>query len=240
VIKMGKNLIQQARGKGGPRYRAPSFRYKGRSEYAKYEKGILSGEIIDFVHCQGHSAPLAQIEYENGSKVLIQAPEGVRVGERVEMGEKIDIKNGNIMPLKNIPEGVSIYNIESFPGDGGKFVRSSGGFAKIITKMQNTIVVEMPSAKRRDFLPGCRATIGVIAGSGRKEKPFLKAGKKYFAMKAKNKLWPIVSGVSMNAVDHPFGGSSSSVKGGPTQASRNSPPGRKVGKIAPKQTGKKR
>ena len=236
---MGKNLIQQARGKGGPRYRAPSFRYKGKSEYAKYEKDTISGEIIDFIHCQGHSAPLVQIEYENGSKVLIQAPEGVRVGERVEMGERVDVKNGNIMPLKNIPEGVSIYNIESSPGDGGKFVRSSGGFAKIITKMQNIIVVEMPSAKRRDFLPDCRATIGVIAGSGRKEKPFLKAGTRYYAMKAKNKLWPQVSGTSMNAVDHPFGASRVS-KGGPTQSSRNAPPGRKVGKIAPKRTGKKR
>jgi len=144
------------------------------------------------------------------------------------------------MPLRNIPEGISIFNIESFPGDGGKFVRSSGGFAKIITKMKDVVVVEMPSSKRRDFLPNCRATIGVIAGSGRKEKPWLKAGKRYYAMKAKNKLWPQISGTSQNAVDHPFGGSSSAVKGGPTQASRNAPPGRKVGKIAPKNTGKKR
>ena len=156
------------------------------------------------------------------------------------MGNNIEVKKGNVMPLRNIPEGIAIYNIESFPGDGGKFVRASGGFAKIITKMQNKIVVELPSAKRRLFLPECRATIGIIAGSGRKEKPFLKAGKRYYAMRAKNKLWPQVSGTSMNAVDHPFGGSSSAVKGGSTQAPRNAPPGRKVGKIAPKRTGKKR
>jgi large subunit ribosomal protein L2 len=238
--KMGKNLIQQARGKGSPRYRSPSFRYKGQSKYAGHDGKTLAGKIIDLIHCQGHSAPLAQIEYENGNRILMQAPEGVRVGDKVEMGDNAGVKRGNVMPLRNIPAGMAIYNIESFPGDGGKFVRSSGGFAKIITKIQNMIIVEMPSAKRRNFLPECRATIGVIAGGGRKEKPFLKAGKKYYAMKAKNKLWPIVSGVSMNAVDHPFGGSSSSVKGGPTQASRNAPPGRKVGKIAPKRTGKKR
>jgi len=237
---MGKNLIQQARGKGGPRYRAPSFRYKGKSEYMRYEGKNLTGKIIDFIHCPGHSAPLAQIDYGDGNTILIQAPEGVRVGDKVDIGNKVDVKNGNIMPLKNIPEGIDIYNIESFPGDGGKFVRASGGSAKIITKMENRIVVELPSAKRRLFLPECRATIGVIAGSGRKEKPFLKAGRRYYAMKARNKLWPQVSGTSMNAVDHPFGGSSSSVKGRPTQASRNDPPGRKVGKIAPKQTGKKR
>jgi large subunit ribosomal protein L2 len=237
---MGKNLIQQARGKGGPRYKAPSFRYKGEAKYAKYDGKDLTGKIIELVHSQGHNAPLAEIEYENGSKILMQAPEGVKVGDKVEMGKSVEVKKGNIMPLVSIPEGISIYNLESSPGDGGKFVKSSGGSAKIITKMQDKIVVEMPSAKRREFLPQCMATIGVIAGSGRKEKPFLKAGRRYYAMKAKNKLWPQVSGTSMNSVDHPFGGSSSAVKGGPTQASRNAPPGRKVGKIAPKRTGKKR
>ena len=237
---MGKNLIQQARGKGGPRYRAPSFRYKGDSKYAKYGEGTLSGKVTDFIHCRGHSAPLAQIKCGDGSMVLMQAPEGVRVGDKVEMGGNVDVKKGNVMPLKSIPEGIAIYNLEALPGDGGKFVRASGGFAKIITKMQDKIVVELPSAKRRPFLPECRATIGIIAGSGRKEKPFLKAGKRYYAMKARNKLWPQVSGTSMNAVDHPFGGSSSAVKGGPTQSSRNAPPGAKVGKIAPKRTGKKR
>lgn len=237
---MGKNLIQQARGKGSPRYRAPSFRYKGKSKYMRYEGKTLTGKIIDLVHCPGHSAPLAQIEYGNRNMILMQAPEGIRVGDKVEMGNNVGVKTGNIMPLKSIPEGTTIYNIESSPGDGGKFVRASGGSAKIINKMQNRIVVELPSARRRLFLPECRATIGVVAGSGRKEKPFLKAGTRYYAMKARNKLWPQVSGTSMNSVDHPFGGSSSSVKGGPTQASRNAPPGRKVGKIAPKNTGKKR
>jgi len=237
---VGKNLIQQKRGKGSSRYRAPSFRYKGKSKYINYEKKSITGKIIDLVNCQGHSAPLAQIKYENGNIMLIQAPEGVRVGDDVQTGDNVDVKKGNIIPLKNIPEGTSIFNIEASPGDGGKFVRTTGGFAKIVTKMQNRIVVQMPSSKTKDFLPDCRATIGVIAGSGRKDKPFLKAGTRHYAMKAKNKLYPQVSGTSMNAVDHPFGGSSSATKGRPTQSSRNAPPGRKVGKIAPKQTGKKR
>ena len=104
--------------------------------------------------------------------------------------------------------------------------------------MENSITVELPSSKRREFLPECRAMIGIVAGSGRTEKPFLKAGNKFYAMKAKNKMWPIVSGTSMNSVDHPFGGSSSHAKGIPTQSARNDPPGRKVGKIAPKRTGR--
>ena len=152
----------------------------------------------------------------------------------------MEIKVGNILPLKSLPEGTSIYNIESNPGDGGKFVRASGTFARIVTKMEKGIVVELPSSKRRTFLPECRAIIGNVAGSGRIEKPFLKAGTRFYAMRAKNKYWPIVSGTSMNSVSHPFGGSSSHAKGIPTQSSRNSPPGRKVGKIAPKRTGRRK
>ena len=236
---MGKSLIQQKRGKGSPRYRAPSFRYKGTSRFTEYEEDkFISADIKDILHSSGHSGPLMELEYSNGKTGLLQAPEGVRVGDRIEIGKDVEIKSGNILPLKSIPEGTAIYNIESNPGDGGKFVRTSGAFARIITKSEEGIIVELPSSKRRTFLPDCKAIIGVIAGSGRTEKPFLKAGNKFYAMRAKNKLWPIVSGTSMNSVNHPFGGSSSHAKGLPTQSARNSPPGRKVGKIAPKRTGR--
>ena len=231
-------MIQQKRGKGSPRYRAPSFRYKGRACFPMHENKAMTATISDILHSSGHSAPLIEMEYSNGETGLLQAPEGVKAGDKIEIGNNVEIKAGNILPLKNIPEGASIYNIEANPGDGGKFVRASGGFAKIITKTEDGIVVELPSSKRRTFLPECRAIIGIIAGSGRLEKPFLKAGTKFFAMRAKNKLWPIVSGTSMNSVNHPFGGKSSHAKGIPTQASRNAPPGRKVGHIAPKWTGR--
>jgi large subunit ribosomal protein L2 len=235
---MGKSLIQQKRGKGSPRYRAPSFRYPGKTNFARHENKDMNATITDILHSSGHSAPLMDLEYSNGETGLLQAPEGVKVGDKIDIGDAVELKAGNVLPLKSIPEGTSIYNIESNPGDGGKFVRASGGFAKIITKMEEGIVVELPSSKRRTFLPECRAVIGVIAGSGRPEKPFLKAGAKFFAMRAKNKLWPIVSGTSMNSVNHPFGGKSSHAKGIPTQASRNAPPGRKVGHLAPKWTGR--
>ena len=238
---MGKNLIQQKRGKGSPRYRAPSFRYAGTSRFTEYEEDkVISANIKDILHSSGHSGPLMELEYSNGEIGLLQAPEGVRVGDKIEIGKDVEIKSGNILPLKSIPEGASIYNIESNPGDGGKFVRTSGAFARIITKAEDGIVVELPSSKRRTFLPNCKAVIGVIAGSGRTDKPFLKAGNKFYAMRAKNKLWPIVSGTSMNSLSHPFGGSSSHAKGLPTQSARNSPPGRKVGKIAPKRTGRRK
>ncbi len=235
---MGKNLIQQARGKGSPRYRSPYFRFKGKAEFVKQGKDSIVGKVIDLVHCAGHSSPLAHIKYGNGEMIYLQAPEGIRVGDAIKAGVDIEANTGNILPLKNIPEGMPIYNLELNPGDGGKFVRSSGTSAKIVTKMRDRIVVQLPSNKTKEFKPNCRAMIGVIAGSGRKEKPFLKAGKRHYAMKAKNKLWPQVSGTSMNSVDHPFGGSSSAHKGRPTQSSRNAPKGRKVGKIAPGRTGR--
>ena len=237
---MGKNLIQQKRGKGSPRYRAPSFRYKGRTGLSQFSENVASGNVVDIVHSSGHSAPLMEIKYENGNIGLLQAPEGARVGDKIQTGENVEVKSGNTLPLKSIPEGTSIYNIESNPGDGGKFARTSGASAKIITKSDEGIIVELPSSKRRTFLPECRAVVGIVSGSGRTEKPFLKAGTGFFAMTAKNKVWPKVSGTSMNSLSHPFGGRSSHAKGIPTQSARNSPPGRKVGKIAPKRTGRRK
>lgn len=239
MIFMGKNLIQQKRGKGSPTYRAPSFRYSGIAKYPSFNKSGI-GVINDIIHCPGHSSPLLEVEFIDGEKSLLQAPEGVRVGGSLTIGEGAPIIPGNILPLKSIPEGTTIFNIESFPGDGGKFVRSSGTFAKIISKLENSVIVVMPSNKRKEFNPECRACIGVIAGGGRTEKPFLKAGTMFYKMRAKNKLWPIVSGLSMNAVNHPFGGRSSHSKGHQSTVSRNAPPGRKVGLIAARRSGRKK
>ncbi|HLC64956.1 MAG TPA: 50S ribosomal protein L2 [Candidatus Nanoarchaeia archaeon] len=237
---MGKNLIQQRRGKGSSTFRARSFNAEGPAKHISYSKDSHSGKVVDIIHSYMHSGPLMQIKYDNQEAVLIQAPEGVHVGKDVVSGPKAPIEIGNSLPLKDIPEGTDIYNIESMPGDGGKFVRSAGSSARITSKFPDKITVMLPSKKERSFSPECRASIGIIAGSGRLEKPFLKAGNKFHRMKARNKYYPQVQGVSMNAVAHPFGSKSSRTKGRPTQASRNAPPGRKVGKIAPRRTGHRR
>ena len=236
---MGKRLIQQARGKGGPTYRAPSFRYKGEAKHYRTSSNLLEGEIVDLIHCPGHSSPLAKISYA-GDAVFMIASEGMKVGDIVFSGEHAENDTGNTLPLGNIPEGTAVYNIESVPGDGGKFVRSSGTFAKIVTKTSEGVIVQLPSKKRKEFNVKCRASIGMVAGGGRTDKPLLKAGTKFYKMRQKNKLWPKVSGASMNAVDHPFGGGRSSRKGRPTIAPRNAPPGRKVGMIRPRRTGRKK
>lgn len=237
---MGKRIIAQARGKGSPTYRAPSFRYKGYAGHKILSDSAVSGKIADFVKCSGHSAPLARIKYEDGENVFMLAAEGLKVGDIVSCGHGAEVKAGNTMSLEEVPEGTLVYNIEGSPGDGGKFCRASGTFARVVSKKAGNVVVEFPSKKQRVFQKGCRASIGIIAGGGRKEKPFLKAGRKYHAMKAKNKLWPIVCGQSMNAVDHPHGGTTSSKKKYSYTVSRNAPPGAKVGAISAKRTGRKK
>ena len=238
MINMGKNLIQQARGKGGPTYRSPSHRFRGWAKHNMNGDSTLKGFVVDLIDCPGHSAPLAHARYENGEECLLLAPEGLKVGKELMSGNEAAISTGNILPLKNIPKGTSIYNIESQPGDGGKFVRSSGVTAKLISKSEKKAIVQLPSKKKKEFDLKCRACIGILAGGGRVDKPFVKAGNKFHAMKAKNKLYPSVSAGSMNAVDHPFGNSRSLRKSKAKPVSRNAPPGRKVGMISPRRTGR--
>jgi large subunit ribosomal protein L2 len=236
---MGKNIIQQRRGKGSATYRAPSFRYYGRAKHIKTERQ-MQGRIAAFVHCPGHSAPLARIVFEGSEDALVVAPQGMRVGDIVVFGENAEVREGNCLPLQNIPEGTFVHNIESKPGDGGRFVRASGTFARVTAKTSNNVTVLLPSKKQRSFSPLCRAAIGVVAAGGRTEKPFLKAGNRYYKMRATNKLYPRTSGLAMNALAHPFGGSRSSKKGRPTIAPRNAPPGAKVGLLRPRRTGRRK
>jgi len=237
---MGKNLVQQARGKGGPRYKAPSFRYAGESKIPPVRKETLSGAILDIIHCSGHSAPLLKIKYDNGESTLLVAPEGMRVGDRVMFGTEAPIENGNITELSKIPEGTLIFHIESTPGDGGKFARSGGSFARILSRTKDKVIIELPSKKQKALHPTCRAVIGTIAGGGRLEQPILKAGRMFFKMRAKNKLWPKTSGGAQNAVDHPFGNKRTSRKSKARPVPHNAPPGRKTGMLRPRRTGRKR
>jgi large subunit ribosomal protein L2 len=234
---MGKNLLQQRRGKGTLTFRSPSHRFKGE---VKHYPTDAQGIVTDLVHCAGHSAPLMEVSYNNGEKSLAVAPDKIKVGDAITVGQGAEPNLGNVLALKDIPEGTLINNIELRPGDGGRMVRASGVFARIISKTEEAVRVMLPSRKEKLFLPDCRAAIGALAGSGRMEKPFLKAGTRSKRMRIRNRLYPKVCGISMNAVDHPFGGKCSHIKGRPTLSPRNAPPGRKVGKIAPRRTGRKK
>jgi large subunit ribosomal protein L2 len=237
---MGKRIIQQARGKGSPTYKSPGFKFKADAKLKPISKELVKGKIVDLVHCAGHSAPLVRVCYDDGQIVLFAAPEGIRVGDKIGSGPGADCKPGNILPLREIPEGTPIYNIESQPGDGGKFCKTSGGFARVAAKSLKTVTVVMPSKSQKKFHNDCRAVVGIVAGGGRTEKPFLKAGTKMYKMRSKNKLYPRTSACAMNAVDHPFGNTRSARKARNKGASKHAPPGRKVGSLWPKRTGKRK
>ncbi|ERG95051.1 50S ribosomal protein L2 [Haloquadratum walsbyi] len=236
---MGRRIQGQRRGRGTSTFRAPSHRYKAELSHKQSEsEDTIAGTIVDIEHDPARSAPVAAVEFDDGDRRLVLAPEGIRVGETMQIGVSAEIKPGNTLPLREIPEGVPICNIESQAGDGGKFARASGTSAQLMTHDRDVVVVELPSGETKRLSPECQATIGVVAGGGRTEKPFVKAGKKHHKMKARGIKWPRVRGVAMNAVDHPFGGGGRQHPGQPKSVSRDAPPGRKVGDIASKRTGR--
>ncbi len=235
---MGKPIISQKRGKGSTTYRSPGHRSKGETGYRFLVDETVGGVVLDLVNCPMHASPLMVVEYEDGELSLTPAPEGIRVGQSVVAGDEMAV--GNCLQLKDIPEGTLISNIEGMPGDGGKFVKSGGASARVATKTKNKVAVILPSKKQKLFIDTCRATVGTVAGSGRVEKPLLKAGKAYHKYRVKNKLYPITSAGAMNAVDHPFGNKRSSRKAKVRVAPRDAPPGRKVGMIRARRTGKKK
>jgi len=233
VNDMGKRIISRARGKGGPRYRSPGHRFQGKIKYPVFKEQI-SGKIEDLVHDSGRTTPLASVAIGD-KKIFVVAAEGVSVGDNIVFGAT---GNGNVAPLKDIEEGTSIFCIENRPGSGPKLCRTSGTFATLMSKTEEKVYVKMPSGKFRFFNSNCLATIGKPGSGGRKTKPFVKAGQKFYMKNVRNKLWPKTSAVAMNPVDHPFGGKTKPGKS--KSVSRHAPPGRKVGDIASKRTGKRK
>jgi len=192
---------------------------------------VRTGKILDLVHAPGRTSPLAEVDLD-GKVVRIIAAEGIQVGQHIQIGDVEIVASGNVMSLGSIPEGTLVFNIEARPGDGGKFVRSSGNAAAIVSRGEK-VVVQMPSGAFKTFDPTCRASIGIVAGGGHTEKPFGKAGAKFHAYRSKSKAYFKVRGVAMNPVDHPHGGGSHQHVGKPSTVGRNAPPGRKVGRLSP-------
>ncbi len=236
---MGKKLKQQRRGKGSNAYTKLPNTFNIEVNYTKHRDSELNGEVVDIINNTGHSAPVMSILYENFSKSHMIAPEGIKIGSQIGIGNSVSYSIGNVLPLSNIPEGIAVYNIESKPGDGGKYVRSAGSFARVSRKTKSTVSVVLPSKKIINLSMECRAQLGVVAGGGIKTLPIMKAGKSHYMNHALNKLWPKNRGVKMNATDHPYGGKNHH-KGKSSSTSRNAPPGRKVGHIASKRTGRRK
>ncbi|MBQ5447472.1 MAG: 50S ribosomal protein L2 [Candidatus Methanomethylophilus sp.] len=231
---MGKRLIPQRRARGGSHYRSPSHRHVDDIRIPHYE---AQGTIKDLIQAPGRTCPLAVIDFE-GKKSYQLAVEGTRVGQRIDLGGT-EVRVGNILALANIPEGTLVNNIEGQPGDGGKFVKTAGASALVVSRGK-VVVLNMPSGELKEFNPACRAAIGVVAGGGRIDKPLGKAGKNFHTLRSRSVANKKTKGVAMNAVDHPNGGGSHPHVGGPNCHGRNAPPGQKAGFIAPKKKVKRK
>ena len=238
---MGKRTLVRRRGRGGKQFRAITV---GKLAPAKYPNFKLdehhSGTVVDIVHERGRDAPLARIHYDDNTYSYVPAPNGTTVGSRIEIGVGATATARNILSLESIPDGTLICNIEKNAGDGGKLIKSAGSSALVFAHGTEGVTLKFPSGKFLMVNPKCRAMIGIIAGSGRKEKPFLKAGNRAKYMQAHGRLYPTVRGIAQAAVYHPHGGGRHQHIGRQSSVGRTTPPGRKVGIISPRKTGRGR
>lgn len=240
---MGKSTIPQARGHGSLTYQVRSQAYKHRIGYPLYSGEV---EILSLVKSAAHSAPLMKLRTKSFVKssgkhdiFFLPAFDGAIVGSSIHFNSST-ISPGNVLSVKDIPSGTSVYCLELRPGDSGKAVRVAGSSAIVQKTLENgRVEIQMPNRNTLSLDPACRAVIGTIAGAGRNLKPMMKAGNAFYKMKSRNKLWPRTSAVKMNAVDHPFGGGRAKrIKS--KIAQRNAPPGQKAGHVRPRRTGRKK
>jgi large subunit ribosomal protein L2 len=237
---MGKKLHQQRRGKASNVYMKLPGTFDISVGYASPSATTEKvGEVVEFINHTGHTAPLMRLLYEDMSEGYLLAPEGVKTGDRIHITGAQKYTIGSVVRIGDIPEGVPIFNIESRPGDGGKFVRSAGASASVSAHIGNTTSVHLPSKNTVTLPNECRAQLGVVAGGGMVDQPLVKAGKNHYRKRAVNRTWPTIRGVKMNPVDHPFGGKQHH-KGKSSMTSRNAPPGRKVGHIAASRVGRRK
>jgi large subunit ribosomal protein L2 len=233
---MGKRLITQRRGRGFGRYRSPRHLRFTDVKHPRMREG--TGTIVEISHEPGRIAPVVKVDFGGKKEQWMLAPDGAMIGREVTLGRKGAIEAGNTMPLGDMPEGTIVYNVESHPGDGGKLARTAGNAATIVTHGTKTVLL-MPSGKFKELDNTCLATVGMVAGGGHKEKPWAKSGKKFHAYGAKAKAYFKVKGIAMNPVNHPHGGGGHPHVGTQSSVGRNTPPGRKVGRLAPQRKPKK-
>jgi large subunit ribosomal protein L2 len=172
---MGKRIITQARGKGSRTYRVRKKAFKFKLKYPSKLSG--EGTVIKLLDSLGHTSPVAKINHKEGS-FYIPAFKGMVEGQKINFEGK-EVKEGNILRLKDIPIKTPIYCIESRPGDGGVFIKTGGSSGTVNKVIGNYTFVLMPSKKEKKFNSKCRAIVGVVAGAGRLDKPILRAGKRH-------------------------------------------------------------
>jgi large subunit ribosomal protein L2 len=167
----------------------------------KRDKRDIPGVVTTVEYDPNRNVRIALVTYADGEKRYILKPEGLQVGDAVMSGLQADIKPGSALPLKNIPLGSQVHNIELIPGRGAQLVRSAGGSAQLIAKEGEYVTLRLPSSEMRMVRADCYATLGVLGNADYKNLKFGKAGRKRHMG-----IRPTVRGSVMNPVDHPHGG----------------------------------
>ena len=201
LAKKSKNAGRNSYGRITVRHQGGGNRQKYRMVDFKRRKDDMTATVIGIEYDPNRSANIALIQYEDGEKAYILAPQGLKDGDKVISGEAVDIKPGNCMPISSIPVGTLIHNIELNPKQGGKLVKAAGQSAQLMAKEGKYAHVRLPSGEMRLILATCRATIGVIGNSDHENVKIGKAGRKRHMG-----VRPTVRGSVMNPVDHPHGG----------------------------------
>ena len=215
--KPEKSLLCRAKKKGGRNNQGViTARHRGGGHKRMYRmidfrraKDGVTAKVDSVQYDPNRSARIALLHYVDGTKAYILSPDGLKAGDTVENGPDAPAKLGNCLPLKNIPLGMAIHNVELRPGGGGTFCRSAGTFATLMAREAGWAQLQMPSGEVRRVPAACRASIGKIGNSEHSSVRLGKAGRKRWLGRR-----PHVRGTAMNPIDHPHGGGEGRTKGG--------------------------
>ncbi|MBT3239108.1 MAG: 50S ribosomal protein L2 [Rhodospirillaceae bacterium] len=215
--KPEKALTEGLRKKGGrnntgritARRRGGGHKRRYRIIDFKRTKIDVSGTVERLEYDPNRTAFIALVAYDDGERAYILAPQRIAVGDKVISGEQVDIKPGNAMPIKNIPVGTIIHNVEMKPGKGGQIARSAGTYVQLIGKDQGYAQLRLTSGELRMIGDTCMATIGAVSNPDQQNIKLGKAGRNRWLGKR-----PSVRGVAMNPIDHPHGGGEGRTSGG--------------------------
>ena len=212
-----KSLVETKKSTGGRnssghltmRYRGGGHKKKYRIIDFKRNKHAVAAKVVSIEYDPNRTAFIALLEYTDGEKRYILAPQGLTVGTEVISGNAVAPEIGNALQLKNMPLGTNVHNIELNPGQGGKISRSAGASAQLTNKEEKYAVLKMPSGELRKVLINCFATVGVVSNSDHSLQSMGKAGRnRWKGIRPRNR------GVAMNPVDHPMGGGEGRASGG--------------------------
>ena len=196
-----KNAGRNSQGRITVRHRGGGSKQQYRIIDFKRNKPGVPGKVVSIEYDPNRTARIALISYRDGEKRYILAPIGLEVGAIAESGPNADIKPGNNLPLRNIPTGTQVHNLELTPGKGGQLVRGAGTAAQVLAREGGHVLVRLPSGEMRRILATCQATVGQVSNTDHKNISWGKAGKTRHRGRR-----PQVRGVSMSPRDHPHGG----------------------------------